>query len=176
MQDDCVCRICYGSTGTLIVPCKCDGTMKYVHRDCLNSWRRHACDTSAFEKCGQCDTYYIMKKNCNTFVLESNVMCVILKFFVFILSVAVSSMVTNRYRLSSVTCQYLKLESFSITAYPMIECCCSGFIIIGIYGFVTSIIRTERKSKSFTRMDMEYYRDFSWRCACFSCNINAEYD
>ena len=30
----------------------------------------------------------------------------------------------------------------------MIECCCSGFIIIGIYGFVTSIIRTERVNRN----------------------------
>jgi len=39
MEDEPFCRICLDTTndfGTLIRPCGCDGTMKYVHQYCLN--------------------------------------------------------------------------------------------------------------------------------------------
>jgi hypothetical protein len=34
------CRICLGGSEPLISPCKCIGTMKYVHNDCLVQWKR----------------------------------------------------------------------------------------------------------------------------------------
>ena len=35
-----ICRICLDDNGKeLINPCKCNGTNKYVHLDCLNKWR-----------------------------------------------------------------------------------------------------------------------------------------
>lgn len=36
------CRICFESEneGILIKPCNCKGTIAYVHRTCLNNWRR----------------------------------------------------------------------------------------------------------------------------------------
>lgn len=35
------CRICFESENEekLIQPCKCKGTIGYVHRTCLNNWR-----------------------------------------------------------------------------------------------------------------------------------------
>jgi E3 ubiquitin-protein ligase DOA10 len=38
-----VCRICLSEEdepvkNPLISPCKCDGTMKYIHMDCLREW------------------------------------------------------------------------------------------------------------------------------------------
>jgi hypothetical protein len=34
------CRICLETDGRdFIAPCKCKGTSKYVHRDCLDHWR-----------------------------------------------------------------------------------------------------------------------------------------
>jgi len=39
-----VCRICLGdeeeSDGDLFSPCLCRGTSAFVHRECLNTWRR----------------------------------------------------------------------------------------------------------------------------------------
>ena len=34
------CRICTGTEGKFIAPCKCNGTTKYVHLDCLSKWIR----------------------------------------------------------------------------------------------------------------------------------------
>lgn len=34
------CRNCHSVGGhDLIAPCKCNGTLKYVHRKCLDTWR-----------------------------------------------------------------------------------------------------------------------------------------
>jgi hypothetical protein len=35
-----ICRICHEATGELITPCRCKGTAQYVHRQCLNDWRK----------------------------------------------------------------------------------------------------------------------------------------
>lgn len=43
-----------------ISPCKCIGTQKYVHRGCLEVWRRTG--TDAYEKCFVCNTYYKLGK------------------------------------------------------------------------------------------------------------------
>ncbi|XP_064476451.1 E3 ubiquitin-protein ligase MARCHF2-like [Ornithodoros turicata] len=39
-NDAPVCRICHGgsSLGALISPCRCSGTMRLVHRECLQQW------------------------------------------------------------------------------------------------------------------------------------------
>ena len=36
------CRICFSGAeeGKLIAPCKCSGTQRYVHEDCLRKWQR----------------------------------------------------------------------------------------------------------------------------------------
>ena len=44
------CRICFDSYGPLYHPCKCDGSVKYVHEACLFQWintrshTRHSCE------------------------------------------------------------------------------------------------------------------------------------
>ena len=37
-----ICRICHDNTGTMIAPCLCDGTLKFVHQDCLQKWLKHS--------------------------------------------------------------------------------------------------------------------------------------
>ena len=56
------CRICLGdkSDGHFISPCKCNGTMKYVHAHCLNTWRRSK--PSAFYKCDLCHYPYLFQQ------------------------------------------------------------------------------------------------------------------
>ena len=34
-----ICRYCFEDTGTLIAPCNCDGSNKYVHKECLGKWQ-----------------------------------------------------------------------------------------------------------------------------------------
>ena len=50
------CRICFSGAedGKLISPCKCDGTQKYVHEDCLRKWQRTCAGTRKAKYCGVC--------------------------------------------------------------------------------------------------------------------------
>lgn len=52
------CRICLEdvSLNALISPCLCNGTSRYVHRACLERWRRSS--TRAFSKCSECNYVY----------------------------------------------------------------------------------------------------------------------
>lgn len=55
-----LCRICFGGLeeeaelGRLFSPCKCKGSMRYVHVNCLNQWRQRANKKEAFYRCDQC--------------------------------------------------------------------------------------------------------------------------
>jgi hypothetical protein len=48
IEDDIrpVCRFCWGvenasvSGGELLAPCRCDGSMRYIHRRCLQQWQK----------------------------------------------------------------------------------------------------------------------------------------
>ena len=57
------CRICRGE-GTpsqpLYHPCKCRGSIKYIHQDCLLEWLKHS-NKSNNEKCDICNTPYRFK-------------------------------------------------------------------------------------------------------------------
>jgi hypothetical protein len=57
------CRICYeeDNINNMIYPCKCDGNMKYVHRTCLNKWRKT--NNIRFTKCEICLYKYVINNN-----------------------------------------------------------------------------------------------------------------
>tara|TARA_A100001015_G_C14925142_1_gene686014 strand:- start:81 stop:917 length:837 start_codon:yes stop_codon:yes gene_type:complete len=59
-----ICRICYEETNTqlnpLINPCRCDGSSKYVHKECLEKWRYSDLDNLSHrrDKCMECNYNY----------------------------------------------------------------------------------------------------------------------
>ncbi|KAL0489112.1 E3 ubiquitin-protein ligase [Acrasis kona] len=50
------CRICLESNGHLITPCKCSGTMGYVHNECMAFWVQHKTAYNGEKNEFQCDT------------------------------------------------------------------------------------------------------------------------
>jgi E3 ubiquitin-protein ligase DOA10 len=56
------CRICYEGEENLISPCKCSGTSAFVHRECLEKWRKtlpmviH--NNQRDVRCEMCHTFY----------------------------------------------------------------------------------------------------------------------
>ncbi|CAO2830698.1 unnamed protein product [Amaranthus hypochondriacus] len=55
------CRICLESDGRdFIAPCKCKGTSKYVHRECLDQWRAVR-EGFAFAHCTTCKAPYYLR-------------------------------------------------------------------------------------------------------------------
>lgn len=53
------CRNCHSDEGDdLIAPCHCTGSIKYVHRSCLDAWRAYSPNESSFHKCDVCQFEY----------------------------------------------------------------------------------------------------------------------
>jgi len=49
-----VCRVCHGESEPdreLFYPCKCDGSIKYVHQNCLEEWLKHSREKTRCELC-----------------------------------------------------------------------------------------------------------------------------
>ena len=49
-----ICRICYENDSKLIYPCKCSGSIKWIHESCLKKW----IETSNKNICPQCKYEY----------------------------------------------------------------------------------------------------------------------
>ena len=65
MSDDLPeCRICFDietDDDVFISPCMCKGTSKYIHKNCLNTWRNFNRDTVAWSKCMECGAPYTIR-------------------------------------------------------------------------------------------------------------------
>lgn len=63
-MEDRLCRICYCEVNPitkrkdLISPCKCNGSVKYVHYSCLKMWRMRGKAFGDMGKCEQCHGKY----------------------------------------------------------------------------------------------------------------------
>lgn len=79
-DDNKFCRYCLEKEGTLINPCKCDGSNKWVHVNCLAKWQ-YSCilaqsthpdyQTGIEEKCNVCQTNFnIIKYSRKNVMLE----------------------------------------------------------------------------------------------------------
>jgi len=55
------CRICLESGGNLFSPCRCNGSVKYVHQECLETWLETTTNAESKIKCITCDTEYLIK-------------------------------------------------------------------------------------------------------------------
>jgi hypothetical protein len=62
-MEDPTCRICLESNGPLFSPCLCNGTMKYVHEDCLETWHKKSINVLSHTRCEQCKYTYRFKSN-----------------------------------------------------------------------------------------------------------------
>eukprot|EP01084_Bolivina_argentea_P130761 230847_1 len=62
------CRLCFSSEeenpelGQLFQPCRCSGTMKWIHLKCLNEWRAVAPNARSYYRCDQCQYEYNLRR------------------------------------------------------------------------------------------------------------------
>ena len=149
----------------LIKPCKCSGTVKYVHKDCLNKWR--ATSAFAYTTCNMCHYHYkirsplISKFLVNedfTFILAVLIMfpvCYLIGQVVLSMAAMATSVVQNDVTGSSSTTvsaflirrfSQLLLNSLSIlllypldmllsSRYAILQTSLTGCNIVGIAGF-----------------------------------------
>lgn len=61
-DDGKCCRNCHDTSGRdFIAPCACTGSIKWVHRSCLNEWRAVSPNPRSFTHCDICGTEYQMR-------------------------------------------------------------------------------------------------------------------
>eukprot|EP00966_Prymnesium_polylepis_P160215 3704075-Prymnesium_polylepis.1 len=72
--DGAMCRVCYAGAeaGRLFSPCRCSGTMKFVHVSCLNEWRAASVNPRSFYTCDQCGYSYRTQRSRVAEMLQSD--------------------------------------------------------------------------------------------------------
>ena len=56
------CRFCFQKDlKPMLSPCRCNGTIKYVHASCLDRWREENINQPSFSQCSICKTNYIIQ-------------------------------------------------------------------------------------------------------------------
>jgi len=72
-EDDRICRNCHDTSpeNDLIAPCTCSGSVKWVHRKCLDQWRAVSPNAESFYTCDICHRDYQLQyqevRNCSTY-------------------------------------------------------------------------------------------------------------
>jgi hypothetical protein len=62
-----MCRICYDEEpGGLFAPCKCSGSMRYVHKACLRKWRAVNVRERGYTHCPMCNFEYRLAATANS--------------------------------------------------------------------------------------------------------------
>ncbi|KAI9594959.1 hypothetical protein BDF19DRAFT_414008 [Syncephalis fuscata] len=101
LNEQIQCRICFCGTeeestlGQLISPCLCNGTMRYVHLECLNSWRYASNNRSAFFKCTECGYKYSFSRTRLAGIIQNPVIKFLLSLIVFAILVFVAGFGTK---------------------------------------------------------------------------------
>jgi len=72
-DDEPMCRICFTGyeNGPLVSPCLCSGSMRFVHLDCLEQWRRRSVNPKSYYTCENCLYRYSFRRALYAQVLRS---------------------------------------------------------------------------------------------------------
>ena len=95
MEDRKQVKIDSSSEEELIAPCECRGTMRYVHRGCLNQWRMVSGRSDSFTRCEQCFASYTFKDTWITAILMHPATIYIICTLLFAAWVAASTFVST---------------------------------------------------------------------------------
>lgn len=82
------CRICFtdDNQDNFINPCRCSGTSKWVHKECLSQWRSLSTNPEAYTKCMECNTNYnFRQENEEIKLCESSCLYLTSNLFLFII-------------------------------------------------------------------------------------------
>ena len=68
-EETATCRICMETSGLLLTPCRCSGTLKYVHDKCLKRWLVTVENGGTGPQCEICKTFFTVnarsKRKCS---------------------------------------------------------------------------------------------------------------
>ncbi|GAQ91886.1 hypothetical protein KFL_008760020 [Klebsormidium nitens] len=152
-SEDMQCRICLESENChdFIAPCRCKGTQKYVHRECLDQWRAMK-EGFAFAHCTECKSPYKLRVH----IPEDRRWRVIkFRFFVTrdillictVVQLGIIALAYMIYGLDLLGGSSLQKAFWSDKpAAPFYYCCGAGlfFSLLGLFGCCYSLCGSER--------------------------------
>lgn len=119
-EDEAVCRMCHGESEPperpLYFPCKCSGSIRYVHQDCLLRWLKTKANNISNSKCELCGESYKFRKIYALTGSEPPKLSVI-EFLQAIVPFAKKTII--------VTLQVLHVVTLYAICLPIIAACCS---------------------------------------------------
>lgn len=123
------CRICLEDesiNNILISPCLCKGSMKFIHRTCLDMWRKS--NTKAYYECDICKYKYKFYRNKIANLLRNKFIIILLTLFTYlIITLIIGFMISNN---------NLPYKN-NIISYLLY-----GNIVMGMFGFITMLLST----------------------------------
>jgi len=133
-EDDRMCRICHAGEdeGKLISPCKCKGSIKYVHIDCLDRWRKVSQNSKSYFQCENCHYKYNFQRTTISKYLKSTFLLQITTFSVFFLLIILSGYLWKFFEWMTLDPATRMWTSFIfIDLYHLM----TGAILVGLVGF-----------------------------------------
>jgi len=125
------CRICFGGEedGHLFCPCKCSGSIKYVHVTCLQKWRSESINSKAYFRCEQCLYNYNLKRITANNLITHRIVIPLLTSIIMLLSWAFFSVLCYYFLGPETLTQIFSLPPIYSSAF-------AGFCAIGLAGFM----------------------------------------
>ena len=171
------CRICFENEtfdNPLLHPCLCNGTSKFVHKYCLQKWRKMNYNKPAFFKCMECNFKYIIKYSTptefffysdrNLYALNSLLNSIIMNILMFCVSLflqtimlelkfnpiyLIDSKPTSSFlHISNGETLYGHIYYYSVTIFILSIICHNSFLI--------STFKVINKKKYWNKMAMRY--------------------
>ena len=144
-SDGATCRICLGdgSDGQLFSPCKCKGSMKYVHKTCLDTWRSTAVKRASYYECDTCKYRYNLRRvSASNFLHKTGVVESVAFVFFLVLWWATSFAL----RITLGACMSTRwFAAFLFDELPFAGCsgldtAIDALVVIGLIGFVGMLL------------------------------------
>eukprot|EP01114_Cavostelium_apophysatum_P009945 TRINITY_DN23276_c0_g1_i1.p1 TRINITY_DN23276_c0_g1~~TRINITY_DN23276_c0_g1_i1.p1 ORF type:complete len:247 (-),score=27.00 TRINITY_DN23276_c0_g1_i1:552-1292(-) len=90
-EDEKMCRICHGGEddGKLISPCKCKGSIKYVHIECLDRWRQTSSNSQSYFQCENCHYKYNFSRPSYAQLMKSKIVLHVVTLLLLVFAVII---------------------------------------------------------------------------------------
>jgi hypothetical protein len=178
---DIQCRNCMcGSEKNqdFIRPCLCTGSLKWVHRQCLDRWRVASMNNESFFKCDECGHYYSFVNNTQseiswfpyaraTFncILDISMISVLCAFIIIMTSFTIY-LVDHRNKYIPALVPYIPPEFTYMMSGCLIYLTVSGFITSISMLFTVSVLLLRRyhthEDLSYGYRSYHYHRSIMW--------------
>ena len=99
-NDEKCCRVCFSNNendillGRLFRPCRCTGTMKYIHVGCLNQWRALAPRERSYYQCDQCQYQYNVERAKWTEIIENKNTTIAISSILLMIAILIVGLIT----------------------------------------------------------------------------------